>query len=308
MANEAFQRGFNMVMQMHGMKQRGQQVAQQKERFAKEHELNKRKTDLMEEAQKLQERVTKSRMEALGVETELGRMKMSGMKDLSRNLAFGMGADDTGLGQPPNMQQLGMMLMRAGETGAGVSLLGKTMEQTPEDKLRMAKDLAGYQSTLRVKEKVAGAGVDLQAKKQFNNFMYDMGYKETPEWAREQELESDKELAAYKEEIKDKMPTTPFQWFIKANPQADTTAVSQFMKNLKRPTPDKLRELDVVAQSVGIDPASLRNGSLTQPEADKIMTKLMQNRKWALMGAMLGLTGGTMSPGSTEGQAGDFIK
>lgn len=74
----------------------------------------------------------------------------------------------------------------------------------------------------------------------------------------------------------------------------------KYKAQLKTLSPDKLRELDVVSQSVNVSPQKLRDGTLTSREADTILKKLVQMRKWTLLGAILGLTGEKGMPGFTE--------
>jgi hypothetical protein len=59
-----------------------------------------------------------------------------------------------------------------------------------------------------------------------------------------------------------------------------------------------LRNLDVVAQSVGVDPVKLRNGKLTKLEAEKIVQKM---RTESIVSLLLGLTGSS-GTGVSEGE------
>ena len=72
--------------------------------------------------------------------------------------------------------------------------------------------------------------------------------------------------------------------------------------SLKAPSTaqNALREIDLIAKSVGVNPAKLRTNAVTEEESKKIIQEVYRLRKWNLLGMLLGMSGQSISPSGTQ--------
>ena len=98
----------------------------------------------------------------------------------------------------------------------------------------------------------------------------------------------------------DKKAKTYWERFFQLNPEASVEDMQKFTEGMRKADKEAaLREMDIVAKSVGVD----LKGDITVEQSNAIINKLVEMRKWSLMGALMGLQGGG-APAPTPGKAG----
>lgn len=114
------------------------------------------------------------------------------------------------------------------------------------------------------------------------------------------ELTWDQAIKMKSEAGGDKKAKTYWERFFQLNPEASVEDMQKFTEGMRKADKEPaLRELDIIAKSVGVD----LKGDITLEQSNSIITKLVEMRKWSLMGALMGLQGGG-TPAPAPGKAG----